>query len=202
MGTLRTPKNLTGIDLGMPSLTFRAWWEAQYGAEGWATLGKIPRRAWMDYLRWYRAVLRLPVRNDAQGDADRAGPARPVRLLAGGEALLARKVVLATGIQGGGEWHVPDFVERLPCPSLRPHLAAIDYAAMAGRIAILGGGASAFDNAATALEAGVAEVHVFVRRTELPRVNPIRFMERGGITPRYPALDEPPNTRHGLFPAP
>ena len=35
MPTLRSPKHLTGPDLGIPSLTFRAWWEAQHGAEGW-----------------------------------------------------------------------------------------------------------------------------------------------------------------------
>lgn len=31
MVTLRTPKHITSIDLGLPSLTFRAWWEAQTG---------------------------------------------------------------------------------------------------------------------------------------------------------------------------
>ncbi len=68
---------------------------------------------------------------------------------------------------------------------------AIDYAALAGkRIAILGGGASAFDNAATALAAGAAECHVHVRRKALPRVNPIRFMEMSGMILRYPALDD------------
>ena len=33
MVTLRTPKHLTSIDLGLPSLTFRSWWEAQGGPE-------------------------------------------------------------------------------------------------------------------------------------------------------------------------
>ncbi len=31
MMTLRTPKHLTAIDLGIPSLTFRSFWEAQTG---------------------------------------------------------------------------------------------------------------------------------------------------------------------------
>lgn len=31
MVTLRTPKHLTSVDLGVPSLTFRSWWEAQFG---------------------------------------------------------------------------------------------------------------------------------------------------------------------------
>lgn len=58
---------------------------------------------------------------------------------------------------------------------------AIDFSSLKGkRIAILGGGASAFDNAQHALECGVGEVHVFVRREELPRINPIRKMEQAG----------------------
>ena len=65
MITLRTPKELTPIDWGIPALTFRAWWEAQYGEAAWAGLGRIPREDWMRYLLWYRRVLDLPVRNDA-----------------------------------------------------------------------------------------------------------------------------------------
>ena len=193
MRTLRTPKHLTSIDLNIPSLTFRAWYEAQFGADGWDALGKIPRAQWMDYLRWYRRVLDLPVRNEAKVTAiEPVEPGLFRVVLAGGEALLARKVVLATGIQGGGEWHVPDFVTSALPPHLYAHTsAAIDYAALAGkRIGVLGIGASAFDNANTALEAGAAEVHVFARRKALPRINPIRFMERVNLTPRYPALSD------------
>lgn len=66
MVTLRTPKHLISVDLGVPSLTFRAWWEAQYGPEGWEALGKIPRGDWMRYLIWYRERLGIPVRNEAK----------------------------------------------------------------------------------------------------------------------------------------
>lgn len=44
------------------------------------------------------------------------------------------------------------------------------------KVAILGGGASAFDNANFALSEGVGSAHVFVRRTEVPRINPLRQM--------------------------
>jgi OHCU decarboxylase len=194
MRTLRTPKALTPIDFGMPSLTFRAWWEAQHGVEGWEAIDKIPRRDWMAYLRWYRRVLGLPVRNAARLAAIEPMPADGLHrlLLADGGTLLARKVVLATGIQGGGEWHVPDFIKAALPASRYAHTSDhVDYAALAGkRIAILGGGASAFDNAATALEEGVAQAHVFIRRPALPQVNPIRFMERVGLGPRYASLDD------------
>ena len=192
MMTLRTPKHLTAIDLGLPSLTFRAFWEAQHGSEGWDALDKIPRRDWMAYLRWYRAVLNLPVRNDARVSLIEPLGGRFRVHLGDGTSLLARKVVLATGIQGGGHWHVPPLVrDRLPSTRYAHTSAAIDYAALAGkRIALLGAGASAFDNAHAALCAGVAEAHVFVRRPALPRVNPIRHMERSGIIGRFPALDD------------
>ena len=193
MATLRTPKHLTSIDFGLPSLTFRAWWEAQHGADGWAALGKIPRREWMAYLRWYRRVLRLPVRNDVRVSlVEPLGGGLHRVHVDGDRPILARKVVLATGIQGGGQWHVPEFIRAaLPRARYAHTSEAIDYAALAGaRIAILGGGASAFDNAHAALTAGVAAAHVFIRRPELPQVNPIRFMEQAGIIPRYPALDD------------
>jgi 2-polyprenyl-6-methoxyphenol hydroxylase-like FAD-dependent oxidoreductase len=43
METLRSPKQLTGPALGLPALTFRAWFEAQFGAAQWEVLDKIPR---------------------------------------------------------------------------------------------------------------------------------------------------------------
>ncbi|MFZ9371183.1 MAG: FAD/NAD(P)-binding protein, partial [Limnohabitans sp.] len=63
METLRSPKQLTGPALGIPSLSFRAWFEAQWGTAAWDAMDKIPRLQWMDYLRWYRRVLGLEVHN-------------------------------------------------------------------------------------------------------------------------------------------
>ncbi|WP_046176343.1 NAD(P)-binding domain-containing protein [Domibacillus indicus] len=196
MMTLRTPKHLTSIDLGIPSLTFRSWWEAQHGAEGWETIDKIPRSEWMNYLRWYRKVLNLPVVNEVKlklieplGGLYRlhiegAGASSPL--------LLARKVILATGIQGGGEWHVPPMIsENLPKQLYAHTSEAIDFDALKGKkAAVLGGGASAFDNANFALSEGAAEAHVFIRRKEMPRVNPIRQMEVSGMIERFPCLPD------------
>ncbi|GJM82661.1 FAD-dependent urate hydroxylase [Paenibacillus sp. HMSSN-139] len=197
MVTLRTPKWLTSIDLGVPSLTFRAWWEALHGEAGWEALDKIPRGAWMDYLRWYRKVLKLPVVNEtkltliepAEGGLYRLhldGPGAPAA------NLLTRKVVLATGIQGGGQWHVPPMIEQRLPRGLYAHTSeAVDFAALKGkRLAILGGGASAFDNANHALSEGAAEAHVFVRRDKLPSVNPIRQMEGSGMIERFHTLTD------------
>lgn len=198
MVTLRTPKYLTGPDLGVASLTFRAWWEAQFGQAAWDALDKIPREEWMRYLGWYRRALRIPVSNETRLTLIEPLEPELFRLQVGGAGapeggcLLARKVVLATGIQGGGEWHVPPFVsEHLPKSRYAHTSEAIDYGAMPGwRIGILGGGASAFDNAQYGLRFGIGEMHVFIRRTELPRINPIRSMENAGFLGHFAALDD------------
>ncbi|NQX48653.1 NAD(P)/FAD-dependent oxidoreductase [Paenibacillus tritici] len=195
MVTLRTPKHLTSIDLGIPSLTFRSWWEARNGVAAWDEVDKIPRGEWMNYLRWYRQILKLPVINEVRLLLIEPGEDGIYRLQVSGAGapsgpLLARKVVLATGIQGGGQWHVPPMI----ADSLPEHLYAhtsqpIDFTALRGkRIGILGGGASAFDNANFALSEGAAEVQVFVRREQLPGVNPIRQMEVSGMIERFHAL--------------
>src|SRR5271170_3464678 len=64
MAILRTPKHQVGIDHGLPSLTIRAWYEAKHGAGSWDAVLRVGRADWMGYLRWYRQVLNLPVRND------------------------------------------------------------------------------------------------------------------------------------------
>jgi cation diffusion facilitator CzcD-associated flavoprotein CzcO len=197
MMTLRTPKQLTPIDFGMPSLTFRAWWEAQFGPESWAAIDKIPRGDWMAYLCWYRKILGLPVRNRIRLDLieprdDGVFRLHVTRDNVSGGFLLARKVILATGIQGGGQWYVPEMIkEKLP-KSLYAHSSErIDFDALRGKkIAILGGGASAFDNANYALKEGAAEVHVFVRRQHLQRINPIRQMEPSGLIAHFHTLTD------------
>lgn len=173
MDTLRSPKTLPGPCFGIPSLTFRAWYVASFGAEAWDALYKIHNAIWQDYLGWLQRVLRLPVEHGVR--VARISPARGLLhlTLADGRAMLARRVVMATGRAGAGGLHMPGFV----APELFPDLAAlapmpIDFAALRGKsIGLIGGGASAWDNAATALEQGAAEAHLYVRRATLPQVN-------------------------------
>ena len=70
METLRSPKHLTGPVLGLPGLTFRAWWEAR--GDDWEALGRIPRTVWMEYLDWYRRVTRSEGRERGRGRGVRA----------------------------------------------------------------------------------------------------------------------------------
>ncbi|MGX9962005.1 NAD(P)-binding domain-containing protein [Roseomonas sp. F4] len=173
MRTLRTAKEVAGPALGVPSLTFRAWYEAQFGAEAWNAMVRIPRGQWMDYMVWYRRVLDLPVRNGvAVTDIIPDGTA-PVRIeLAEGAPILARRVVLATGIDGMGGPGVPAVLRDLPRHLWSHSSDEIDMAALAGkRVGVVGAGASAMDNAASALEAGAASVDLLIRRAEMPRVD-------------------------------
>jgi cation diffusion facilitator CzcD-associated flavoprotein CzcO len=179
METLRSPKELTGPALGLPALTFRAWFEAQFGLDAWNTLDKIPRLQWAEYLRWYRQVLGLDVQNrqrlvDVQPRADGAVQLSLVDDAEGAAAstVLARHVVLATGRDGlGGPW-VPDWAAQVPRERWVHSSHAWDGESLRGRrVAIIGGGSSAMDSAATALESGAARVDLLIRRPDLPRVN-------------------------------
>jgi len=199
MPTLRTPKHLTGPDFGVPSLTFRAWYEAQYGREAWERLTKIPTELWARYLAWYRCVLDLPVENGVrlvrlipERDPLRQGSYLFRLELQERPAIYARRVVLATGIEGSGKWYTPDFIEKALPRRMWAHTSeSIDFAALAGKtVGVLGAGASAFDNAIAALEAGASEVHLFFRREAIPRVNPYRWMEFTGFLKHFADLDD------------
>jgi len=202
MQTLRTPKHVIGPDLGVPSLTPRAWYEAQHGDGSWESLGLIPKEDWAAYLSWYRRTLGIPVRPDTRvgalewdaresawrvpcEQADVAGARTPEDLL------YARRVVLATGIEGSGQWHVPAMIRNLP-PHLYAHTRAnIDFDALRGkRVAVLGAGASSFDNASTALERGASEVRLFFRRAELVKVNAYRWAEFVGFLHHFGDLGD------------
>lgn len=194
MPTLRSPKEFTGPDLGVPSLTYRAWHEARFGAASWQALTLIAREAWNDYLLWVREVTGVPVANETELiDLTPAGSLLRARLRDrdGARDVYARKVVLASGQDGAGRWWMPEIVAALP-DAYRAHAAdEIDFAALKGRtVAVLGAGASAADNAAVALEHGAAEVHMFVRRDKLQRVQPYRWLTFAGFLRHLGDLDD------------
>lgn len=206
MLTLRSPKHLTGPDLGVPTLTFRAWYEAQHGATGWAALHKVGRIDWRDYLLWVRETVGLRVENGVSlvsvedpgsGPGQAPGGLLRARLqsAAGTETVWTRKLVLALGRDGSGAPRWPEFASLRrddPLCSGRVFHSAdpIDFAAWRGkRIGVLGAGASAFDNAACALEAG-AQVDLFARRPFLPQVNKSKWTSFAGFFRGYEALDD------------
>ena len=196
MQSLRTPKNVTGPDLGIPSLSPRAWWEARFDAQSWEGLNKLPRDLWQAYLLWVRKTIGIDVSNEADvfdiEPLDDGLLAIHAKIRGTEERLLARKVVLATGIEGSGRWVVPAAIVRCVPRTRYAHTSEpIDFASLAGKtIAVVGAGASAFDNAAMALENGASSVDLFVRRKQLPIVNPNRWMEFAGFLRHFGDLDD------------
>ena len=200
METLRSPKELTGPALGVPSLTFRAWFEAQFGGEAWAALDKIPRLQWMDYLRWYRRVTEADVRNGHVVTAVRPRSDGLVEVevdAAHGQAQagartacwFARRVVLATGRDGLGGPQIPAFMQGVERSRWAHSSDALDYATLRGqRVGVVGAGSSAMDSAATALECGAASVDLLVRRPDLPRINKSKGSGVPGLTHGHHAL--------------
>lgn len=194
MITLRSPKFTTGPDLDIPSLTFQSWYTAQLGAAAWEELGKIQKEMWSDYLAWYEHVLHLPVRQPVEALEIRPGADLVAVDLAtpdGPETVYARHVILATGIESTGRWWMPEFLTALPRGKCQHTSDDIDFTAHAGKcIAILGAGASAFDNAAEALETGASEVHLFWRREEIQRIQPYKQISYAGFLRHLGDLDD------------
>ena len=186
MLTLRTLKFLTGPDGGIPALTFRAWHEAQFGAESYDRMARIPRQEWMRYLTWLRQTGGIAMHSRVRVERIRLHHGPPALDLAtpgGPELRYARKIVMANGIEGAGRRRVPALVKGPLPPARYAHTAdPIDFSALAGkRIVVVGAGASAFDNAATALEHGAARVDMLIRRPVLPELNAFRVLESRGF---------------------
>ncbi|HJL26938.1 MAG TPA: NAD(P)/FAD-dependent oxidoreductase [Polyangiaceae bacterium LLY-WYZ-15_(1-7)] len=214
MKTLRTPKHVLGPDQGIPDLSIHAWYEAQHGPGSWEAVGFVPRETWARYIGWYRDFLGIPVRSETRVGAMRWNEDDqcfdvPVETRTDegtkAETLHARKVVLATGIEGSGQWFVPEVVKgSLPETRWAHTHERIDFDALKGkRVAVLGAGASAFDNASVALENGAASVDLYFRREELVRVNVYRWAEFVGFLHHHGDLDDATKYRfiHRFFTA-
>jgi len=191
MEVLRTPKTLVGIELGIPSLSTKSWFEAVYGAEAWEKITWIPRRDWMRYLRWYRTLAELDIRNKIEITGI-APDGRLLRVTTNGGELLARRIVICTGHDAPGKWAVPDMVADALPPEVYAHSnGPIDFSAMAGmRIGVLGHGGSAFDAGLAAIAACAASVDLCFRRARLPVVNPHRWLEWSAFLAHYRDLDD------------
>ncbi|MGY9048048.1 FAD-dependent oxidoreductase [Puniceibacterium antarcticum] len=193
METLRSPKVLTGPALGHGMLTFQAWYRAQFGTEAWDALDKIPRPMWMEYLAWYRKSLDVPVENGIS--VDHVEPDGDLlRLTVSGSetgTILTRKLVFATGRDGTGGPNIPAFIKDLPRHLWAHSADDIDFDSLNGkRVAVIGVGASAVDNAAEALEHGAAEVRHLIRRKDMPRINKMMGIGSFGFTAGYASLPD------------
>ncbi|HEY4986469.1 MAG TPA: NAD(P)-binding domain-containing protein, partial [Bradyrhizobium sp.] len=195
MHTLRSPKHFSGPDLDIPSLTYQSWHEASFGRDDWDNLDLIPRVLWADYLLWVRRVVGVPVRNSCEvvdiAPASGGLLAATVQTSEGIDILHARKIVLATGQEGMGDWIIPEPLRQLSSSRCVHAAQPIDFNTLRGKqVAVVGAGASAFDNAAMALEAGAAEVHLFCRRAEIQLIQPYRWLTFRGFLRHFSDLDD------------
>ncbi|WP_321857439.1 SidA/IucD/PvdA family monooxygenase [Paraburkholderia tropica] len=187
MQLLRTSKFLAGPEFGNPVLSFRAWFEAQFGMQAFDELERIHREDWAAYLSWYQRILQVDVQYETRLQRIEALESGLLRLYlswAGRDhVVVARKLVLATGFTGAGTENVPELLRSLPRHFWAHTSDPIDFSSLAGRrVAIVGAGPSAFDAAGVALEHGAAEVHLFSRRDAIQhQPNSPR-----GVTPPVP----------------
>jgi cation diffusion facilitator CzcD-associated flavoprotein CzcO len=194
MNLLRTPKNLVGPELGIPELSFQAWYEARHGLDAYAAIDRIPRLLWAEYLSWNRHFLKIPVRYRVK--LRRIEPVEGAfRLhlnIEGRPAVeTARKIVLATGFTGNGGPYVPQVLGALTPAVLAHTQDRIDFAALRGKtVAVVGAAAAAFDAAGVALENGAAAVHLFARRPAVASVPITRVRGYAGAYDNYRQLPD------------
>ena len=192
METLRSPKHLSGPALGVPSLTFQAWFEAQWGRIRWNELEKIPRPMWMDYLIWYRTVLALPVENESHVNKIKPKPYGfdlTVGSVSNIKIIPARHIVLATGREGMARPRVPKALIQFVGPQCYHSSETINFKEFREKeVVIIGFSASALDNAAEALEHGAKKVRIVARSAEIPRINKMKHTNYPGFTYGFPKL--------------
>jgi len=195
MNLLRTPKTLPGPELGIPSLSFQAWYEARHGQQAYAAIDRIKRTDWADYLDWYRRFLTIAPRYRTR--LDRIEPAGDhfrlhLETAEGRITETARKVILATGFLGGGGKQLPDVLTKALPPAMFAHTEdAIDFEALRGKaVGVIGAAAAAFDAAGVALEHGAAAVHLFARRATIAAVPITRSRGFPGAYDNYHLLPD------------
>lgn len=121
----------------------------------------VPLQRFVDYGEWVqrRALPDLDTRLVTRLDRARQHFALT---LADGEQMTARRVVVACGI--APFQHVPEGFSHLPAPLVSHTGDHTDLSAFAGRrVAVVGGGQSAFESAALMREGGAADVEIILR---------------------------------------
>src|SRR3989440_532889 len=178
----------------LTALARRELEQLRYPAPNWEKLHKIDRVEWARYLMWLRETAGLPIENSMAVHSIDLVPGAVRVTLGNGEVIHTRKAILAMGREGSGALRWPQFATFDPArrtPGVFHSADDIDFSALKGkRIGILGAGASAFDNAAEALEAGAVQVVLFARRPILPQVNKSKWTAFSGFQHGYASLDD------------
>ena len=191
MPTLRSPKHAPGPELGLPSLAYESWHVACYGQRDYAALDLIRTEDWARYLDWFRSVTGLSIDQGRRMTALSGNEASVRAQFADGGALTARQVVLATGMAALGAPRMPDLYKALPETIRLSCYDGIDFSIMIDkRVAIIGAGSTAFDNAAAALETGAGSVDLYCRAPDLRAINHMKGVSDYGAVAHWADFDD------------
>ncbi|MGZ0189527.1 MAG: NAD(P)-binding domain-containing protein [Alphaproteobacteria bacterium] len=191
MPTLRSPKHAPGPELGMPDLTYESWHVARLGQQDYDALDLIPTEYWADYLDWFRITTGIQVQQNLSVigiDGDNLS----VRVdFSDGDALTARQVILATGMDALGAPSTPATLKNIPPALALSCYGEIDFGRLQGKsIAVIGAASTGFDNAAAALEAGAKSVDLYCREPELRAINHMKGVSDYGIVAHWADFDD------------
>jgi len=179
---LRTRKSETGgLHWGFPNLHFQRWCDLKFGEEYFRSIGKIPRLVWAEYLDWFGDVLQLPIEYNADVTDIVWNPDLECFELETSNGIArAQFVVLCTGIESAGHQRFPERVRSsLPSHAYSHTMEDLPVDRLLGRdVVVVGGGASAFDTANAALEAGANSVDLLLRRRTLPPIHRVCMASR------------------------
>jgi hypothetical protein len=179
---LRTRKSETGgLHWGFPNLHFQRWCDLKFGEDYFKSIKKIPRLVWAEYLDWFGEVLKLPIQYDVDvSDIAWRPDVGCFELDTSQGPVLAQFVVLCTGIESAGLQRFPDMVRQNLPPAVYAHTMddLVADRLVDRDIVVIGGGASAFDTANAALEAGARSVDLMVRREGLPPIHRVCLASR------------------------
>ncbi|MBP6860730.1 MAG: NAD(P)/FAD-dependent oxidoreductase [Neisseriaceae bacterium] len=175
METLRSPKHVVGPALASPSLTFQAWFKAQFGDEAWDQLDKIPRLQWAEYLQWFKKMTAPSLHHRhtlTHVDVAATGVWLTFDTPNGTQRHHAQHVILALGMEAFSEPNIPDFIRHVPTQYWAHSYDGSDYRRFKGLdVGVVGYSAGAMDSSATALEHGAKSVELLCRCHDFPRVN-------------------------------
>lgn len=197
MKYLRTPKHTIGPDNDIPSLTVRSWFEAKFSEKAWNDLDYIPRIEWQNYLNWFRDVLNISVQYEHKAGAiewDNDNQCYKIPILHRGmkKVHYARKIVLALGLQGSGEWMIPAFVKKnVDKSKYSQAVENVDKDKIKGKkVAILGAGPCAFDMTLDLNSKGAESITMFSKRANLVNLHCFKWGEYVGFMKSFPHLKD------------
>ncbi len=194
METLRSPKHVVGPALASPSLTFQAWFKAQFGDDEWEALDKIPRLQWGEYLQWFKTITDPQVFNEYQLiniQVESLGSTLTFQTPTGKQQYHALHVILATGMESFSEPNIPSFMDDIPHTYWEHSYAGSHYGRFNGLdIGVVGYSAGAMDSSATALEHGANSVELLIRASDMPRVNRGKVAGNPGFSQAYVNLTD------------